>query len=63
MLATPSAFAEVMSVVAMALESGGGERPSRKEGLSAPDDACVRATSVFRYREQALNRYDQDRAP
>ena len=27
-----------------------------------PADACVRATSVSRYREQTLNRYHQDRA-
>ena len=41
----------------------GCERPSHKEGLSGPDDACVRATSVSRYREQALNHHYQDRAP
>ena len=59
----PYVLAKVMSVVAMVLENDWVERPSHKEGLSGPDDACVRATSVSRYREQTLNRYDQDRAP
>ena len=34
-----------------------------REGLSGPAASCVRATSVSRYREQTLNRHDQDRAP
>ena len=36
-------------------------RQARPEG--GPDDACGRAISVSRDREQTLNRYDQDRAP
>ena len=36
---------------------------SRGEGPSGPDASYVRATSVSRYREQTLNRYNQDRAP
>ena len=37
-------------------------RARQSSGVN-PDDACVRAILVSRYREQTLNRYDQDRAP
>ena len=44
---------------------GRGNNPGRARQSSGvnPDDACVRAILVSRYREQTLNRYDQDRAP
>ena len=37
-----------------------GARPARPEG--GPDDACGRAISVSRDREQTLHRYNQNRA-
>ena len=54
----------VLAKVAMALGKRLGVNASlERKGFPAPIAACVRATSIARYREQTLNRYDQDRAP
>ena len=45
------------------LKSDWASPPLSREGFPSPGDACVRETSVSRYREQSLNRYDQDRTP
>ena len=55
--------ARLMALCSLPRSNPGHRKEYVRRNGPCSAEACVRAASVSRYREQALNRYDQDCAP